>query len=68
MTNFMRCPVCQGCGKISCNNCDGTGKVFWPGVIGRNYPCSDCGGSGKAECFLCKGSGVFYPPNKKKKK
>lgn len=67
MTNFMRCPVCQGSGKLSCNDCGGDGKIFWQGVAGKNYPCGTCKGSGKVDCFLCKGTGVFYPPENKKK-
>ncbi len=68
MTNFMQCPVCQGSGKIACNSCGGDGKVFWPGVSGKNYPCPDCSGSGKDECFLCKGSGFIRKSGNNKKK
>ena len=60
------CPICQGSGKLGCQNCDGSGKVFWPGVSGKNYPCPSCGGSGKAECFLCKGIGFLHEDKKKK--
>ena len=51
--------------KLGCQNCDGSGKVFWPGVSGKNYPCPTCGGSGKAECFLCKGVGLIKDKKKK---
>jgi len=35
----------------------GDGRVFWPGVSGKNYPCSECHSKGKVECENCRGKG-----------
>lgn len=55
--SIKECKECEGRGYIPCHGCNGDGKVFWPGVSGKNYPCPDCNGTGKEECIYCQGRG-----------
>jgi hypothetical protein len=51
----MVCPDCLGeIGKIPCDNCNGTGKMF------GSFCCSECNGSGKKTCRYCRGKGTIY--------
>lgn len=51
------CIICRSTGKVNCNSCGGDGKIFWPGVNGKNYPCPECKGTGQVDCPVCKGRG-----------
>lgn len=55
--SLVPCIICARTGKVNCSNCDGDGKIYWPGVEGKNYPCPDCKGTGKVDCHVCKGRG-----------
>ena len=51
------CEDWNGTGYVTCETCKGDGRVFWPGVSGKNYPCSECHSKGKVECENCRGKG-----------
>lgn len=41
------CPICEGKGKLKCDNCNGKGKIA----------CEKCNGKGEVTCRRCHGSG-----------
>lgn len=54
------CLLCNGCKKVSCGKCGGTGQAVTSFDIFGNAvteQCPDCEGSGKIDCPRCGGTG-----------
>lgn len=56
-----QCAACEGSGKITCYNCNGTGKAdsyyYDEDDILHFYDCYECDGSGRLTCSACDGTG-----------
>ena len=56
------CTTCNGLGKVTCNQCSGTGKwgdIYPTKGIYETPQCSMCAGTGKTKCSNCSGNGVI---------
>lgn len=62
----MRCPDCDGRGRVTCRKCAGVGTIFFWNVkrttgyghpTADNHTCYNCDGSGEEKCIRCKGTG-----------
>ncbi len=58
--NSSECTICQGKGKIICDQCHGIGTKPMPflGVFQSTVMCETCFGTGYIECNDCQGSGI----------
>lgn len=54
------CERCNEKGYVTCHDCRGDGKVYWPGVQGKNYECPTCHGKGTEKCPECHGNGYKF--------
>lgn len=58
-----KCQKCDGCGKVECVYCHGTGYINLFSLALYNYPaveaqvCSHCKGTGENDCHYCGGEG-----------
>lgn len=62
-----KCYQCDGNGTVTCNTCDGSGKIrntsYLPGLsevsgVADDWEkCYKCNGSGEKKCDRCHGSG-----------
>ncbi|KAL4591110.1 hypothetical protein LXL04_004059 [Taraxacum kok-saghyz] len=57
-----RCITCGGQGRLTCEECDGTGEpniepqfLEW---VGEDMKCPYCGGNGHISCDVCQGAGI----------
>jgi hypothetical protein len=57
--NYISCEYCDGEGRVFCSDCDGEGESSCGECRGRGYiECYDCDGNGKEDCEKCDGEGV----------
>jgi hypothetical protein len=59
--DLVKCPNCEGSGKIECSDCEGSGAQECNRCSGSGHfedkDCDKCGGSGELKCDTCQGSG-----------